>query len=79
MGPVTAVVTYVIIWWTVFFAVLPLGVRSQLEEGEVTPGSEPGAPARPDLRRKVALTTAISAGLWVVVAVVIVSGVIPTP
>ncbi len=79
MGPVTGVVTFVIVWWTVFFAVLPLGVRSQLEEGEVTPGSEPGAPARPDLRRKVVLTTVISAGVWLVVFAIVVSGVIPTP
>ncbi len=79
MGPVTGVVTYVIIWWTVFFAVLPLGVRSQLEDGDVAPGSEPGAPARPDLRRKVALTSAVSAGVWVIVFAIVASGVIPTP
>ncbi|ALA18898.1 MULTISPECIES: DUF1467 family protein [Chelatococcus] len=52
---------YFIIWWTVLFAVLPFGVRSQVESGEVTSGTEPGAPARPQLLRKVLATTVVSA------------------
>lgn len=79
MGPVTAVVTFLIIWWTVLFTVLPLGVRSQAEDGAVAPGTEPGAPVNPNLWRKVRLTTMISVGVWLVVAGVIVSGVVPTP
>ena len=34
---------YFIIWWTTLFAVLPFGVRNQIDEGQVTPGTEPGA------------------------------------
>ena len=30
------------IWWVVLFAVLPWGVRSQQESGEVAPGTDPG-------------------------------------
>jgi predicted secreted protein len=36
---------YFVIWWTTLFAVLPFGVKSQREAGEVSPGSDPGAPA----------------------------------
>jgi predicted secreted protein len=36
---------YFVVWWTVLFAVLPWGARSQREAGAVVPGSEPGAPA----------------------------------
>ena len=36
---------YFIIWWVTLFAVLPFGSRSQAEEGNVTPGTDPGAPA----------------------------------
>ena len=36
---------FFIIWWTLPFAVLPFGIRSQVEAGEVVKGSEPGAPA----------------------------------
>ncbi len=32
---------YFIIWWTVLFAVLPFGVRTQGEAGEIVPGTRP--------------------------------------
>ncbi len=64
----TWVAIYFVVWWTVLFVVLPLRVRSQAEVGEVVPGSEAAAPARPDLLRKVALTTIlaamVTAALW---------------
>ena len=55
-----AIALYFIIWWTVLFAVLPFGVRSQSESGDVVSGSEPGAPAVPGLMRKAAITTVAS-------------------
>ncbi|MGQ4273030.1 DUF1467 family protein [Terrihabitans sp. B22-R8] len=45
------VAIYFVIWWIGLFAVLPWGVRSQHETGEVVPGTEPGAPATPRLWR----------------------------
>lgn len=51
---------YFVIWWTVLFAVLPFGARSQVETGEVVPGSEPGAPAKPNFPRIVIATSLIS-------------------
>ena len=53
----TSIAIYFIIWWLVLFAVLPFGVRSQQEAGSVAPGTEPGAPARPLLWRKLLATT----------------------
>ena len=41
---VLAVAIYFVLWWIVLFAVLPWGVESQEEAGEVSPGSDPGAP-----------------------------------
>ena len=58
-----AVAIYVTIWFTVLFAILPIGVRSQDEEGTVTPGTEPGAPSAPRLLMKALATTLVSAGL----------------
>ena len=52
---------YVVIWWTVLFAVLPWGVRSQQEDAEIAPGTDPGAPAIPKLRQKLVWTTLVSA------------------
>ena len=64
MSIVTALAIYFIIWWLVLFAVLPFGVRSQQERGEVTPGSDPGAPAIPRLARKLLWTTIVAAILF---------------
>jgi predicted secreted protein len=60
----TIAAIYFIIWWTVLFAVLPWGVRSQRESGEVAPGTDPGAPSVPALGRKVIWTTLVSAALF---------------
>jgi predicted secreted protein len=60
MSIVTALAIYFIVWWLVLFAVLPFGVRSQQERGEVTPGSDPGAPAIPRLARKLVWTTIVA-------------------
>jgi predicted secreted protein len=45
----TSIAIFFVIWWTSLFAVLPFGVRSQAEAGEVEAGSDPGAPARANL------------------------------
>ena len=56
-----AVVIYLTIWWIVLFAVLPWGVRTQSDNGETVPGTEPGAPTTPRLLLKAVWTTAVSA------------------
>jgi predicted secreted protein len=53
----SAIAIYFIIWWIGLFAVLPWGVRSQHETGEVVPGSEPGAPASVRILRIVIANT----------------------
>lgn len=74
MSPVLSVALYFVIWWTVLFAVLPLGVRSQYEEGEVTPGTEGAAPHEPMLLRKVVITTVVAAVVFGLVDLVIMQG-----
>jgi len=48
----------------VLFAVLPWGIRSQHEAGEIVPGTDPGAPAIPNLKRKLLWTTLVSAVIF---------------
>jgi predicted secreted protein len=62
MGWFTGSVVYLLIWWLVLFAVLPLGVR---------PASDPdprngwrGAPEHPHLLKKVVATTLVAAVFW---------------
>lgn len=62
MSPITWFAIYMTIWWTVLFAVLPLGSRSFFEAGiKPPPGVDPGAPMNPNLKRKFITTTWLSA------------------
>jgi predicted secreted protein len=67
MSWTTIAAIYFIVWWIVLFAVLPWGVRSQDEAGDVVPGSDPGAPAIPRLGLKIIWTTIVSAVLMAAV------------
>jgi len=70
LGNFTLFAIYLTVWWTVLFAVLPLGARSQHEAGmEVTDGSDPGAPVVHNLKRKAITTTWVAAVVWLVVVV----------
>lgn len=62
----SAFAIYIIVWWVVLFAVLPFGVRSQHEDGETVPGSDPGAPVMPRMARKLVATTLVSAVLFAI-------------
>lgn len=76
MGPVSAIVLFAVIWFMVFFVVLPLRLQTQGEAGEVVPGTHASAPADPQLKRKAWITTIWAAIVWVVIAGTILSGAI---
>ena len=58
------IATFVIIWWTLLFAILPFGVRSQHEGDSMVPGTDPGAPIRHRLGLKILINTVLAAILW---------------
>lgn len=60
----SALAIYFVIWWIGLFAILPWGVRSQHEDGEIVPGSDPGAPTRPRLVRIVIANTIFAAVIF---------------
>ncbi len=72
-----AIAVYVVIWWTVLFAILPIGVRTQGEDGTIVPGTPESAPTRPRLVRIVLLTTLVASlvfgGLWLAVRLDLIS------
>ncbi len=77
MNIVGGLVVFLIVWWLIFFMVLPWGVRTQSDDGDVEPGTEPGAPSQPLLVRKAIITTIITIFVWGVIYVAIGSGIIP--
>jgi predicted secreted protein len=77
MATATAIAIYFIIWWVVLFAVLPWGVRSQQESGEVASGTDPGAPAVHRVWLKLLWTTVIAGVVFAILTAVYKSGLIP--
>ena len=57
----SGVLVYVMIWWVVFFTTLPFGVKLPAKR---EPGHDAGAPEKPMLWRKAAVTTVIAMVLW---------------
>jgi len=68
---------YFVIWWTTLFAILPLGVRTQAEEGSIVPGTPESAPARPRLMRAVVLNTILATIVFSIVWAIIVYNLLP--
>jgi predicted secreted protein len=72
-----AAAIYLVIWWVVLFAMLPIGVRTSEEAGEAeVPGSAESAPHRPNLLAKVLATTVVASIVFALVYVIVVHKVI---
>lgn len=63
MGWFTGTILFALVWWTVLFAVLPLG---QQPESEADPVSGfRGLPKAPRMGRVVIITTLVSVVIWI--------------
>jgi len=78
IGPITMFAIYIVCWWTVLFAVLPIGMSQDAQE-RPTDGAQWGAPKEPHLKRKFITTTWVSAILWAFVMLLIWTGWLPLP
>ncbi|MGD9800566.1 MAG: DUF1467 family protein [Parvularculaceae bacterium] len=77
MNIVGAFVIYVMVWWCVFFAILPIGVKSRWEsESDGVDGADPGAPSDPDLKKKALTTSLIALPITAAIVIVSLSGVL---
>ena len=72
---VTGVAIYLVIWWVVIFMVLPWGVQT-ITADDVQKGHASSAPRQPRVLLKAAVTTVVSAILWLLVYWIIDTGVI---
>ncbi len=60
MNLISAFASYFIIWWITLFAVLPFGLRTQEEAGDIVPGTHASAPAKPRFLLVISITTIIA-------------------
>ena len=65
----TAFVVFLLVWWTLLFAVLPLWTKPEPEADETTGWR--GVPDKPYLGRKLLVTTLISIVVWGAIMLVI--------
>ncbi len=61
MNWVSFAAIFFVTWWLVLFAVLPFGVKTQDDDGDVTLGTVSSAPRGPHMLRAVLWTTLVTA------------------
>jgi predicted secreted protein len=71
-----ALVLFAVVWFMVFFIVLPLRFTSQSEAGEVVPGTPKSAPSDHLVGKKAKITTLVAIVVWALLAWIITSGLI---
>ena len=68
MGITGSIIVYVLIWWIIFFSVLPVGIQSNKEKfKEKIDGIAPGAPINPKIGKKFLITTLITSIIFIVI------------
>ena len=65
MSPTGLAIIYIIIWWIVFFAILPIDVeRNKVIKIE---GEDPGSPENPKMLKKFVYCTGITTILFIII------------
>ena len=68
MGTTGSIIIYVMIWWIVFFSVLPIGIQSNKSPfKDSIEGNDPGAPKNPKIAKKFLITTIITSLIFIVI------------
>jgi len=68
VGITGSIIVYVLIWWIIFFSLLPVGIQSNKEKfKEKIEGVDPGAPINPKIGKKFLITTLITSIIFIVI------------
>tara|TARA_B110000444_G_C18400365_1_gene393375 strand:- start:308 stop:562 length:255 start_codon:yes stop_codon:yes gene_type:complete len=68
MGITGSIIVYVLIWWIIFFSILPIGIQSNKEVfRDSIEGTDPGAPKNPNIGKKFLVTTIITSIVFIVI------------
>ncbi len=69
-----SIVVYVIIWWIVFFSVLPIGIKHDDKRfNNNLEGIDLGAPKNPNIFKKFLYTTLITTVIFVVIYYIVIN------
>ena len=72
MNLALSIALFFIIWWTMLFAILPIGLRTQGEAGEIVPGTPASAPVKPRFLWIIGVNTLVSVAVFLLVRAAIV-------
>ena len=64
------IIIYILIWMVVLFTILPLGIKNQIETSNWVKGTDPGAPVESNIKKKLLITTFISAFLFIIIFII---------
>ena len=68
MGVTGSIIVYVLIWWIIFFSILPVGIQSNKEKfKEKIEGIDPGAPINPNIGKKFLITTILTSIIFLII------------
>ncbi len=80
LAPISGVLAfaiYFIIWWVCLFVVLPFGVKTQSDTGEMVQGTSAGAPINPRLARIAGVTTIVASLAFAIVLIALRLKIVP--
>ena len=60
-------VIFVVIWMVMLFMILPIKISSQIENDNIAPGTDPGAPSNPNIVKKFLITTLVSVIIFAII------------
>ena len=64
------IIIYVNLWMIIFFMVLPFGITNQIDSTDYQKGTDPGAPVKSRIKKKILITTLISTVIFSLILVV---------
>ena len=69
MSPTGLAILYIIIWWVIFFSILPIDVNRQ-KTTEIE-GEDPGSPENPKMLKKFIYCTGITTIIFIIIYLLI--------
>lgn len=64
MSVISAVVLFWVIWFLALLCIIPIGLQTQGEQGEIVDGTPSSAPVNPRMRKKAMQTTIVTLAVW---------------